>query len=509
METVNNLDGRFKGRRVFIIGGGPSLRGFDFSRLDDELTIGINNIIRYYEPSILHWLDPETYFKNHEEIDAFQGLKISAQVAKAKDTKGIIEIKTSNKPSKSFYSGGFYHSQSSALTALNIAIALGCDPIYLLGIDCGFDEEGRSHFFSDTESHPRDAKPRIYEKFAGYFTKFSEWAESDEWSRGEFPRIFNCSPLSKEKLPFPYTDLELFDDIPKQGKGRESKKVREPEVSAMERRLSSYDGETLPDCPACDKGKGVPVGGTTHVSAWDKDRAVFAVFRCRNTKCRHEFTLRKSDVKDYVKGPTRSVGFYNTSKKWNGDHVPVLMDKVKDKELPVRVIDLASGPGLLAYRVKEMGSGDALKVISIEASEQMQDVAQKVGIDVTWGDVTNEEFLLGLGRFGIVYASHILEHLSDPVSVLKTWGRLLEPGGEIFIEVPDADDIKIPGRFYEADHVNYFKGTSLKTALQRAGFKKVQILKPSSTEVSTNGSIIGGGVIRAWAEKGAKNEKSE
>ena len=39
-------DDTWKGRRCFIIGGGPSLRGFDFSSLKGELVIGVNRLTR-------------------------------------------------------------------------------------------------------------------------------------------------------------------------------------------------------------------------------------------------------------------------------------------------------------------------------------------------------------------------------------------------------------------------------------------------------------------------------
>ncbi len=44
--------------------------------------------------------------------------------------------------------------------------------------------------------------------------------------------------------------------------------------------------------------------------------------------------------------------------------------------------------------------------------------------------------------FAEIYASHIVEHLDykeELIKTLKEWNRVLEPGGKIFISVPDLD----------------------------------------------------------------------
>jgi predicted SAM-dependent methyltransferase len=42
-------------------------------------------------------------------------------------------------------------------------------------------------------------------------------------------------------------------------------------------------------------------------------------------------------------------------------------------------------------------------------------------------------------KFQTVYASHILEHLDDPVLALKNWYRVLKPGGYMIVCVPHRD----------------------------------------------------------------------
>jgi len=42
-------------------------------------------------------------------------------------------------------------------------------------------------------------------------------------------------------------------------------------------------------------------------------------------------------------------------------------------------------------------------------------------------------------RFDYVFASHVLEHVTDPRSALASWFALLKPGGHLFVLVPDED----------------------------------------------------------------------
>jgi predicted SAM-dependent methyltransferase len=42
------------------------------------------------------------------------------------------------------------------------------------------------------------------------------------------------------------------------------------------------------------------------------------------------------------------------------------------------------------------------------------------------------------GRFDFVIASHVLEHLHNPVQALRTWRRVLRTGGVLLLIVPDA-----------------------------------------------------------------------
>lgn len=59
---------------------------------------------------------------------------------------------------------------------------------------------------------------------------------------------------------------------------------------------------------------------------------------------------------------------------------------------------------------------------------------------------------------GIIRASHIFEHLKDPIHTMNEAYRVLAPGGWLFIEVPSTDG---RGAFQDPTHVSYWNQNSL------------------------------------------------
>lgn len=100
--------------------------------------------------------------------------------------------------------------------------------------------------------------------------------------------------------------------------------------------------------------------------------------------------------------------------------------------------------------------------------------------------------------FEVILASHVLEHLADPVGVLNRLRERLAPGGVLLVEVP----LEIAGglpRFEEpVTHVSFFSEEPLRVALERAGLEVVRVeVVPSTFE---SGALKLG--VRALARAG-------
>lgn len=203
------LDNLYAGRPVYIISTGTSLRGFDFKRLDGKITIGINRVVEYYHPAVMHFVDFTAHKTHARALLGYNGMIIAGpsaypaathdnafEVGRNIDTfelsGGMTEL--SEKVGRSFDEGLF--GGGAGCTALHTAILLGGDPVYLLGYD--YYEDNGAHFDEyDETRNERD----LY----GFSRAGVEHIGRQPW----VPRIYNCNPRSRLKC-FEHADLDAL-----------------------------------------------------------------------------------------------------------------------------------------------------------------------------------------------------------------------------------------------------------------------------------------------------------
>ncbi len=193
----------WKGHRCFIIGGGPTVLTHNLDRLAGELTIGVNRAYDVYYPSILCALDPQFYewaedgaFGIFSEMRyrSYPGTKSWAQIRRDStiDAEGIYTIENINA-----------NTNNSGQAAINLAIALGASPIYLIG----FDMEGEPNNFHD--GYPALSFPNIYDSFVESIEKYVPPKAS-----GKGIKVINLSTDSALTV-FPFADYdEVLDSKP-------------------------------------------------------------------------------------------------------------------------------------------------------------------------------------------------------------------------------------------------------------------------------------------------------
>jgi hypothetical protein len=197
--------GMWHGKRCFVIAGGPSLSGFDFSQLENELTIGVNRVYEKLDCTILFamdgrfykWITENRYGKEaHKKFKRFQGCKFWLDISNL-NLNNVFYEKAIGRTGMSFrLEDGLYHGNNSGFGALNLAVALGANPIYLLGFDMKFTE-GKGHYH---DGHPTAFKEAMMKSFPKAFEKTAD----DTKAHGV--KIINLNHNSALKC-YPFGDL--------------------------------------------------------------------------------------------------------------------------------------------------------------------------------------------------------------------------------------------------------------------------------------------------------------
>jgi hypothetical protein len=194
----SGIEGMLKGQRCFIIAGGPSLKGFDLSKLDNEFTLAINWSLNYYmKAKACLFIDLYYAQKNKELLNKYNGLIFGsfrcAELLPSK--KNVYLFPQNNSNIKLSLGEGLYNGNLSGVAALSLALIMGAEEIYLLGYDLSYDN---GHHWYGTADKKQDLYPECnLSKKVGYFDKFIPYKD----------RIFNCSETSIIKC-FEYKDIE-------------------------------------------------------------------------------------------------------------------------------------------------------------------------------------------------------------------------------------------------------------------------------------------------------------
>ncbi len=105
----------------------------------------------------------------------------------------------------------------------------------------------------------------------------------------------------------------------------------------------------------------------------------------------------------------------------------------------MRVLDLGSGPGTLTVDLaRTVAPGETVAVdASPAAAELTRAAAADAGVDVTMLVAQADDLPFAADAFDVVHAHQLLQHVPDPVAVLREMRRVTRPGG--LVAVRDAD----------------------------------------------------------------------
>lgn len=95
------------------------------------------------------------------------------------------------------------------------------------------------------------------------------------------------------------------------------------------------------------------------------------------------------------------------------------------------LLDIGCGDGGLIERLSELG----WEVHGIDFDENAVAHCKQKGLDVRAGDILSQKF--ANATFDVITFNHVIEHLFNPVEVIKECYRILKPGGKLVLATPN------------------------------------------------------------------------
>lgn len=145
-----------------------------------------------------------------------------------------------------------------------------------------------------------------------------------------------------------------------------------------------------------------------------------------------------------------------------------------------RLLDVGCGNGIFLGQMRQLG----WEVAGVEPDEEAVSIARdNLGLEVFHGSLEDAKFEDGC--FDAVTMNHVIEHLQDPVSLLKECRRVLKPGGKLIVVTPNTNSLgfRLFGENWRGlevpRHLLLFSPPVLRTCAEAAGLN-VQKLRTTA-----------------------------
>lgn len=147
------------------------------------------------------------------------------------------------------------------------------------------------------------------------------------------------------------------------------------------------------------------------------------------------------------------------------------------------ILDIGTADGLMLSKIKK--EFPSTECIGLEYSKELIKICKDKNIKIVQGNAQNMPF--ENNSFDIAVATALIEHVSQPMKMLKETHRILKPGGIFIATTPDPFFDKIAeliGHIEKEIHQETFTMKKLKKYLEKVNF---QILKTKRFMISPIG----------------------
>jgi hypothetical protein len=195
-------------KECYIVAGGPSLKGFDWSLLDNKFTIAINRSYEVLPNANIVYFTDNDFWKIHEKgILAHKGKKVKGSLPSRVIKHPEVEEYILTSPTGlEMTAGKLNHGHNSTYAAINLATQMGFKKIYLLGVDMKWGtpkDRSTSHWHN---GHKRTDPESVYKKMSKCYETIVEPLKK------QGVEVFNLNPDSALEVFPKLNPQQVFGD---------------------------------------------------------------------------------------------------------------------------------------------------------------------------------------------------------------------------------------------------------------------------------------------------------